>query len=169
MSVEQLIDLRKEKPAPKSSKAIYIAAKDLKKPKGFILKNNCWLMPINVADNVKTKFSYNVPKAGIYQVDLVHPYVSEDAMPSYQINLIEGIKEGRVGERLHMDKALKNKDKITTPVTLAYLSEGLHKGSIGGKFFVGFSHIVITPLPEDDPLPGILKEEAERNLSLIHI
>jgi uncharacterized membrane protein len=166
MSVEQLIDLRKEKPAPKSSKAIYIAAKDLKKPKGFILKNNCWLMPINVADNVKTKFSYNVPKAGIYQVDLVHPYVSEDAMPSYQINLIEGIKEGRVGERLHMDKALKNKDKITTPVTLAYLSEGLHKGSIGGKFFVGFSHIVITPLPEDDPLPSILKEEAERNNSI---
>ena len=145
MSVERLIDLRKEKPAPKSSKAIYIASKDLKNPKDFILKNNRWLMPINVADNVKTKFSYNVPKAGIYQVDLVHPYVSEDAMPSYQINLIEGIKEGRVGERLHMDKALKNKDKITTPVTLAYLSEGPHKGSIGGKFFVGFSHIVITP------------------------
>ena len=166
MSVERLIDLRKEKPAPKSSKAIYIAAKDLKNPKDFILKNNRWLMPINVADNVKTKFSYNVPKAGIYQVDLVHPYVSEDAMPSYQINLIEGIKEGRVGERLHMDKALKNKDKITTPVTLAYLSEGLHKGSIGGKFFVGFSHIVITPLPEDDPLPSILKEEAERNNSI---
>ncbi|MDA9250624.1 DUF1592 domain-containing protein [Flavobacteriaceae bacterium] len=165
MSVERLIDLRKEKPAPKSSKAIYIAAKDLKNPKDFILKNNRWLMPINVADNVKTKFSYNIPKAGIYQIDLVHPYVSEDAMPSYQINLIEGVKEGRVGERLHMDKALKNKDKITTPVTLAYLSEGPHKGSIGGKFFVGFSHIVITPLPEDDPLPGILKEEAERDNS----
>ena len=165
MSVERLIDLRKKKPAPKSSKAIYISANDLKTPKDFILKNNRWLLPINVADNVKTKFSYNIPKAGIYQVDLVHPYVSDDAMPSYEINLIEGIKEGRVGERLHMNKALKNKDKITTPVTLAYLSEGLHKGSIGGKFFVGFSHIVITPLPEDDPLPGILKEEAERDNS----
>ncbi len=45
------------------------------------------------------------------------------------------------------------------PVILAYLSEGEHKGYIGGKFFVGFSDLLFTPLPEDDPLPKILEEE----------
>ncbi|MDO7173349.1 DUF1592 domain-containing protein [Mariniflexile sp. AS56] len=163
VSVERLIDLRKKEPARKSSKAIHIAAKDIKNPKNFILKNNRWLLPNNVANNVRTSFNYSVPKAGIYQVDLVHPYVSEDAMPSYQLGLLGGNKEGVVGERLYMDKNLKGSDQIITPVTLVYLSEGEHKGFIGGKFFVGFSHIVLTPLPENDPLPKILEKEADRN------
>ena len=64
-----------------------------------------------------------------------------------------------------MKEAQKESEKITTPVTMAYLSEGEHNGTIGGKFFVGFSHILITPLPEDDPLPKILEEEAMRDNS----
>lgn len=163
VSIERLIDLRNNKSAPKSPKSIYITAKDIKNPKGFVLKNNRWLMPKNVANKVKTKFSYNVNKSGIYQVDLVHPYVSEDAMPSYQISIFGAAKGGSVSERLRMNKALKNADEITTPVTLAYLSKGKHKGFIGGKFFVGFSHIVLTPLQENDPLPKMLEEEAKRD------
>lgn len=163
VTTERLIDLRKNEPAPKSPKAIYIAAKDIKNPKGFVLKNNRWLMPNNVANTVRTQFNYNVPKSGIYQVDLIHPYVSEDAMPSYQIGLFGGDKNGVAGERLYLNKELINAGEITTPVTLVYLSEGKHKGFIGGKFFVGFSHIVLTPLPEDDPLPKILEEEANRD------
>lgn len=163
VSIQRLIDLRNNKPALKSPKAIYINAKDIKRPKDFVLKNNRWLMPKNVAEKVKTEFSYNITKSGIYQVDLIHPYVSEDAMPSYQISIFGATKEGRVSERLYMNKELKNADKIITPVTLAYLSEGEHKGFIGGKFFVGFSHIVLTPLPENDPLPKMLEEEAKRD------
>lgn len=162
-SVERLIDLRKVEPARKTPKAVRISAKDIKKAKGFVLKDNRWLVAENVATNVKTQFKYHVPKSGIYQVDLIHPYVSEDAMPSYQLSLLGNNKEGRVGERLYMDKSLVNADEIITPVTLAYLSEGEHKAYIGGKFFVGFSDIVLTPIPEDDPLPKILAEEAERN------
>ncbi|MDN3663841.1 DUF1592 domain-containing protein [Algibacter miyuki] len=163
ISVERLIDLRNDEPARKTQKAVRIAAKDIKKTKGFVLKDNRWLVAENVATNVKTQFKYHVPKSGIYQVDLVHPYVSEDAMPSYQLSLLGNNKEGRVGERLYMDKGLIDADEIVTPVTLAYLSEGEHKAYIGGKFFVGFSHIVLTPLPEDDPLPKTLAEEADRN------
>ena len=89
-SVERLIDLRKNEPASKSSKSIVIEAKKIRNKKGFILKSNRWLMPENVANSVNADFRYNVRKAGIYQVDLVHPYMSEDAMPSYQLSLFEG-------------------------------------------------------------------------------
>ena len=165
MAIERLIDLRNDQPASVSSKTISIVAKDLQYNNDFVLKNKHWLMPKDVAKHVEAKFTYRIPKSGIYQIDLVHPYVSDDASPSYRISLLGRNKEGIVGKRLNMDRSLKNTKKITTPVTLVYLSEGEHEGSIGGKFFVGFSHIVISPLPEDDPLPKILEEEAKKDNS----
>ncbi len=165
MSIERLIDLRNNEPAILSSKSINIVSKDLQYNKDFVLKNKRWLMPKDVAKHVEAKFTYQIPKSGIYQIDLVHPYVSDDASPSYRISLLGGNKEGIVGKRINMKEAQKESDKITTPVTLVYLSEGEHKGTIGGKFFVGFSHIVITPLQEDDPLPKILEEEAIKDNS----
>lgn len=160
MTYERLIDLRNTQPAIKSPKTIYVSAKDLKNHKDFVFKNNRWLMPKNVASNVRTEFTYTVPHSGIYQIDLIHPYVSEEITPSYNINLLGGKKEGNIAKRLNLDQALKNSDEIVTPVTLAYLTEGEHKGTIGGKFFVGFSHLVISPIPEDDPLPKILEQES---------
>ena len=103
------------------------------------MKNKRWLMPKDVAKHVEAKFTYQIPKSGIYQIDLVHPYVSDDASPSYRISLLGGNKEGIVGKRINMKEAQKESEKITTPVTLVYLSEGEHKGTIGGKFFVGLA------------------------------
>lgn len=165
MAIERLIDLRNDRPATVSSKTISIAAKDIVYNNDFVLKKNLWLMPKDVAKFVDAKFTYHVPKSGIYQIDLVHPYVSDDASPSYRINLLGSNKEGIVARRINMDKTQKSTKKITTPVTLAYLSEGDHQGSIGGKFFVGFSHIAITPLSKDDPLPNILEKEAIKDNS----
>jgi len=161
MAIERLIDLRNDQPAQASDNSIKVIAKDLEGTENFILKNNRWLMPKQVASNVNVKFSYTIPKSGIYQVDLIHSYVKEDATPSYHIGLLGRKKEGMVSRRLNLDPSLKDTDQIVTPITLAYFAEGEHKGSIGGKFFVGFSHIVITPLPQDDPLPKILAEEAK--------
>jgi uncharacterized membrane protein len=161
LSIERLIDLRKDQPAKKSPKTININAKDIKKTKGFVLKNNRWLMPKEVATHVNTEFTYNIPKSGIYQIDLIHPYVQDELTPSYQLGLLGRKKEGIISRRLNLKQSQKNSDKIITPVTLAYLSKGQHKASIGGKFFVGFSNILITPIPEDDPLPKILEEEAK--------
>lgn len=161
-STEKLIDLRENKPAKPSDEAIHISAKKIKRPKGLI-KNKKYLMPDNVADNVRANFSYVIPKSGFYQIDLVHPYASDDAMPSFQISLLGKKKSGRISKRLYMDEALANEKQVVTPVTLAYLSEGKHTGYIGGKFFVGFSDIVITPLPDNDPLPKMLEVEAKEN------
>ena len=164
-AIERLIDLRNDQPARLSSKTINVVAKDLQYNNDFVLRNNHWLMPKDVAKSVKTTFTYYVPKSGIYQIDLVHPYVSDDAMPSYIMSLLGQKKDGIIRKRINMDVSLKNRKKITTPVTLVYLTEGEHQGTIGGKFFVGFSHIAITPLPEDDPLPKTLEKEALKDNS----
>ncbi|MBJ6366512.1 DUF1592 domain-containing protein [Snuella sedimenti] len=159
---ERLIDLRRDIPAPQSSEAIFITAKDVTPAKNLILKNKL-LMPEDVAAISQANFEYNVPKSGVYQVDLVHPYASDDAMPSYNMNLLGGKKNGMVSKRLYMKQEQKDVNQITTPVTLIYLSEGAHKGSIGGKFFVGFSRIVLTPLSEEALAEAAFENEAEKN------
>ncbi len=164
-AIERLIDLRNDQPAITSSKTINIVAKDLQYNNDFVLKNKYWLMPKDVAQYVDVKFTYHIPKSGIYQIDLIHPYVSDDSTPSYRMSLLGRKKEGIIGKRINMDVAMKYNKKITTPVTLVYLAEGEHQGTIGGKFFVGFSHIAITPLAEDDPLPKILEKEAIKDNS----
>ncbi len=164
-SIERLIDLRENKPAKESNRSFFVVAKDIKRNKGFVLMKNRWLMPKEVASYVNAKFEYEVPKSGIYQVDLIHPYVKNDATPSFRIDLFDWNGEGIVSRHLNLNKNLSENEKIVTPVTLVYLSKGVHKGSIGGKFFVGFSHLVFTPLPEDHPLPKILEEEAKKDNS----
>ena len=162
---ERLIDLRKETPSIIPSKSIQVFAKELKPSKNLVLKKNRWLAPKEVAKNAETAFTYTIPKAGIYQIDLIHPYAPNDAVPSYRISFFDRRKEGVVSKRLNLTDDLKDVDQITTPVTMAYFSAGEHKGYIGGKFFVGFSHLVFTPIAENDPLPKILEKEALQNNS----
>ena len=160
-SIERLIDLRDNTPAKESNKSIFVVAKNIKTNKDFVLTKNRWLMPKEVPSYVNAKFEYKIPKSGIYQIDLIHPYVKNDASPSFRIGLFDRNDEGIISRHLNLEKNLSENEEIITPVTLAYLSKGLHKGNIGGKFFVGFSHLVFTPLPDDHPLPKILEEESK--------
>ena len=108
------------------------------------------------------EFTYDVPFDGIYKIDLVHPYVSNDVMPSYHIRFLGRKEEGVISKRINIDQSEKL-EEITAPVTLAYLSKGKHKGFIGGKFFVGFSKMIFTPIAKDDPLPKTLQKESQKN------
>ena len=166
-SIERLINLRENSPRLDESRSITVSAKDIMmklrkegSTKGLILRDNRWLMPKDFADYVWTKFNYTVPKSGLYQIDLVHPYVANDANPSYRISILDKHDHGIVSKRLFINEEYKDDYEIVTPVTLAYLSEGNHTGYIGGRFFVGFSNLIFSPLSEDDPLPEILQEEA---------
>ena len=106
-AIERLIDLRNDQPAITSSKTINIVAKDLQYNNDFVLKNKYWLMPKDVAQYVDVKFTYHIPKSGIYQIDLIHPYVSDDSTPSYRMSLLGRKKEGIIGKRINMDVAIK--------------------------------------------------------------
>ena len=164
LSNERLIDLRKEDLLMDLSNAVTIHAINLKKNEKFILKDKKWLMPKEFASWSEIEFSYDIPKDGIYKIDLIHPYVDSDVMPSYRVSLFGRKEHGIVSKRLDVMKKTINSE-ITTPVTLAYFSKGKHKGLVGGKFFVGFSKLVFTPISNDDPLPKILEEEEKKNNS----
>ena len=85
-------------------------------------------------------------------------------MPSYHISFLGRKEEGVISKRLNINQPDQSQD-ITTPVTMAYLSKGNHNGFIGGKFFVGFSKMVFTPIAEDDPLAKTLEEESNKDNS----
>ncbi|MEC3907887.1 DUF1592 domain-containing protein [Tamlana sp. 2201CG12-4] len=157
---ERLIGLREKVPAPKSSEAILIKPEDFKDLKNLKIIDNKWLVSTNVTDDVNASFKYNVPKEGYYQIDLVHPYVADDAMPSIRLGLL---KKGVIQERFHMEKEQEGLDSIVTPLRLIYLNKGIHTGTLDRKFFVGLSSIIMTPVSEDSPYLNELEEEVTRN------
>jgi len=52
---------------------------------------------------------------------------------------------------------------MLTPITLAYLEPGKHTLEVGGRFFVGFSEVIVTPFPEDHPIAVQLDNEEEES------
>ncbi|MDB3874747.1 DUF1592 domain-containing protein [Flavobacteriaceae bacterium] len=161
LSIERLIDLREKEPALDFENSFSVNAKDLNIKNSFIFDNKN-LIPKEFATFSEIEFTYNVPFDGIYKIDLVHPYVSNDVMPSYHIRFLGRKEEGVISKRLNINQNEKL-EEITTPVTLAYLTKGKHKGFIGGKFFVGFSKLIFTPVTKDDPLPKTLQKESQKN------
>ncbi|MDB2567263.1 DUF1592 domain-containing protein [Flavobacteriaceae bacterium] len=161
LSIERLIDLREKEPALDFENSFSVNAKDLNIKNSFTF-NNKNLIPKEFAIFSEIEFTYDVPFDGIYKIDLVHPYVSNDVMPSYHIRFLGRKEEGVISKRLNINQNEKL-EEITTPVTLAYLTKGKHKGFIGGKFFVGFSKLIFTPVTKDDPLPKTLQKESQKN------
>ena len=161
LSIERLIDLREKEPALDFENSFSVNAKDLNIKNSFTFDNKN-LIPKEFATFSEIEFTYNVPYDGIYKIDLVHPYVSNDVMPSYHIRFLGRKEEGVISKRLNINQNEKL-EEITTPVTLAYLTKGKHKGFIGGKFFVGFSKLIFTPVTKDDPLPKTLQKESQKN------
>ena len=161
LSIERLIDLREKEPALDFENSFSVNAKDLNIKNSFTFDNKN-LIPKEFATFSEIEFIYDVPFDEIYKIDLVHPCVSNDVMPSYHIRFLGRKEEGVISKRLNINQNEKL-EEITTPVTLAYLTKGKHKGFIGGKFFVGFSKLIFTPITKDDPLPKTLQKESQKN------
>ena len=128
LSIERLIDLREKEPALDFENSFSVNAKDLNINNSFTFDNKN-LIPKEFATFSEIEFTYDVPYDGIYKIDLVHPYVSNDVMPSYHIRFLGRKEEGVISKRLNINQSEKL-EEITAPVTLAYLSKGKHKGFI---------------------------------------
>ncbi|MEO0480066.1 MAG: DUF1592 domain-containing protein [Planctomycetota bacterium] len=102
--------------------------------------------------------------AGLWQFDLVHPVPDENAMASIRLQ----IDDMRVDLRPEFDETARSAGFAVTPIGVARLQEGLHDILLGGPFFTGFSHLVMTPLPDDHPLAQRLDaEDAARSAELV--
>ncbi|WP_282134039.1 DUF1592 domain-containing protein [Seonamhaeicola maritimus] len=159
---EGLIELREDKPASLLPSSIRLfAVKDFVGETSNLVEKDSLLVPVQVDGFTNATLRIDIPKAGFYQIDLVHPYVPNEDMPSYLLRIG---KFNKLQERLRLDESLKDQAEIITPVSLAYLNKGRYKTTIGGKFFVGFKELRITPLQEgESTLTEELKAEAAKN------
>lgn len=159
-SKEGLIGLRRDKPAEVLPSSILLNIDDVYKSNRLQEKDGKFLVPITTDAYATANLKLNIPEEGYYQVDMVHPYVSQENMPSLLMRIG---RFNNIQERLQLDKSLENETEIVTPVTLALFKKGTYNILVGGKFFVGFSQIRITKLSNKDPLPKILAEESVKN------
>ena len=90
----------------------------------------------------------DVPKEGYWQVDLVHPSIAPELTPAVRL----GLQKLSLDRRPELDEAELARPMHVTVLGAAYLNKGGRHFTLGGQFFTGFSHLVLTPLPEEHPL-----------------
>jgi uncharacterized membrane protein/mono/diheme cytochrome c family protein len=157
---EGFISLREKKRAVPTKKTIVLNSKDFGKLKNMEMKPDGWLAPVDITRDSSASFTIKIPETGLYHIDFEHPYVEQDAMPSYRFELSKKIRKEK---RMQMDPALANKDAIIHPMSLAFLKKEKYTVTVGGKFFVGFRRITLTPLTKDTPEYQALLREQEAN------
>lgn len=100
-----------------------------------------------------------IEQDGLYQIDLVHPVTTAAAMPSISVRI------GRKSEQVRLDaaEAAGDKTQLVTPITHANFKSGEYKLKVGGRFFAGLSHLVVTRLTDDHPVAKQITSSSERN------
>lgn len=155
---EGFISLRSKEPAEISPKSQRLKARRFGSLQ-YLVKKDGGLRSNDLTLASRAKINFVAPQTGYYQIDVVHPYVAEDGMPSIEVL----VDNNKIQERLHLDPGLKNERLLTTPVTMAYLREGKHRLTIGGRFFVGFNEVIITPFDPTHPVAIQLDNEAKKS------
>ncbi len=155
---EGFISLRTQTPAALTENTITFLAKDCGSTKGMGIDDGV-LYSTDLPKRSAAKYTLEVSQDGLYQIDLVHPWAPQDRMPSLELS----IDRFREQQRLNFSARDSEKSRITTPVTLAWLKKGKHKLRVGGRFFVGFEKVIVTPLSSEDHVTQSLFGEAEKN------
>jgi len=94
--------------------------------------------------------------AGYWQFDLVHPAMPPNAMGSVRWS-VDGL---RLDLRPQCGEEAIARGHTVTPLGAGFLNGGRRTITLGGPFFVGFSHLVLTPLPTGHPLVARLEAQA---------
>jgi len=114
------------------------------------------LVPEDATKDSKARVAGRIPTEGFWQIDVVHPPVPIDRMPSIRFahaNQTLDVRPRIEGAALELPRA-------ATTVGAAYLKAGRREFTVGGPFFTGFERVVLTPLPDDHPLVLDLDERA---------
>ena len=140
-----------------------LAAVDAKNRKN-VRPDGDLLRPVNVPEPANAQFPLQLERDGFYQIDLVHPVVPVAEMPSVRLSLA-----GRTLDLRPASAAAVEEPPARSVTTLgaAVLRAGRHTLQVGGPFFVGFSHVVVTELGSDHPLVRRLTEETEGRMAAL--
>ncbi len=159
---EGLISLRDPVPATVTAQTIGLHAAQCKSHEGMEIDQTGVLSPTNLPGRSFARYTLKIPEDGFYQIDLVHRWASPDRMPSLEL-LIDSFREQQRLTLARGDPQELEGTTVTTPVTLAKLKRGKHKLLIGGRFFVGFEKVLVTPLLADSPVAEDLRSEGANN------
>ncbi|MEX0312712.1 MAG: DUF1587 domain-containing protein, partial [Allomuricauda sp.] len=153
-----LISLREPVPAEKLESTIILSPQAFKNKRNLVRKGK-YVVSEDLTNYSYAHTTFVAPKTGYYQIDFTHPYAAQDGMPSVGLRL----DQFRIQERLHLEKPEDDQLDMVTPLTLAYLEEGKHNLEIGGRFFVGFGEVIVTPFPDEHPVAIQLDNEEEES------
>ncbi len=115
-----------------------------------------FLVPDQVPEPAEARLALELPEGGYFQFDLVHPALPADAMGSVRFS----IRDMRLDLRPLATEAALAAGFAAPALGAGYLNAGRHELKLGGRFFTGFSHLVVTPLPDDHPLVARLEAAA---------
>ncbi|MCH2101986.1 MAG: DUF1592 domain-containing protein [Planctomycetes bacterium] len=132
--------------------ATVLRAKNARNPLNLEAKGDA-LLPIDIPANSEASYEFEVEEAGYFQIDIVHPPAPIDAMPSARLSL----EKLTLDTRLQLTGAQLQEPRLVTSLGAAFLPEGKHQFKIGGRFFVGFESLIITPIPQDHPAVAPLR------------
>ncbi|WP_068545185.1 DUF1592 domain-containing protein [Thalassotalea crassostreae] len=125
-------------------------------------KGNFWL-----PENVKTKKSVailkaNIPENAYYQIDLVHPVISDvDVnLPRNRLKLTVG------GRTIKTQLNVGPKNSQVSALALIYLNKGKQNIKLQANNFVGFNDIVLTKVPNNDKLLAAAKKAQAVNAQI---
>lgn len=121
------------------------------------------LLPVAVPDESDARLGFHVPADAFYQVDLVHRPAAADAMPSVRLRAAGH----HLDQRLRPTDAWRTAARVVTPLGVLGMHRGGRQLQVGGPFFVGFTHVVLTPLGAEHPLVRRLTERDQTQAAAV--
>lgn len=116
------------------------------------------LVPVDGPKDCKARLRFQLPSDGFYQIDLVHRPINKQAMPSVRLKCAGH----KIDERPEMTAEQMKRPRVITPLGVVGMRKGNQSLELGGPFFMGFTDVVITPLPADHPLVQRLSSRDEQ-------
>lgn len=143
-------------PSP-AGPSIFVTAKQSDQHKNLREDGNS-LVPVDGPKDCKARIRFQLPNDGFYQIDLVHRPVAKEAMPSIRLKCAGH----KIDQRPILNEEQLQRARIVTPLGVIGMRKGNHSLELGGPFFIGFTDVVITPLPNDHPLVQRLSQQSEQ-------
>lgn len=142
--------------------SMFIPSKKSDKHKNLRKDGNS-LLPVDVTKNSSARVRFKLPRDGFYQIDLVHRPIDKQAMPSVRLKCAGH----KIDERPEMTAAQMKRPRVVTPLGLVGMRKGNQSLELGGPFFMGYTDVVITPLPQDHPLVQRLSSRDEKQTAAV--
>jgi len=115
------------------------------------------LVAIDSTKSSNARLVHDFATNGYYQFDLVHPATPPAAMGSIRFK----VGALKLDLRPQLTEEEVEAGHVVTTLGGGYMNAGRHVITLGGPIFVGFSQLVITPLPGDHPMVARLESQAE--------